>query len=328
MPKYFLQKDINGKKFKVLLYESMHQAGITLLEEKCDVIYARSFEENDLIEQVADVDALVIRANGAVTEKIIEAAPKLKVIGRHGVGLDAIDLAAAKRRGIRVVYTPQANKESVAEHFIALALMLAKKIRLADIALRDCNWQARYELIGTELRGKTLGVLGFGRIGQQTARVCHFGFGMPILYFDPLAYLEVEQELDALRVDLKTLFQNSDFISINMPLLPQTHHFVNSDLLKLMKPTAFLLNMARGPVWNEEDVVAALQENRIAGAGSDVYEVEPITPDNPLLKLDNFVGTPHMSAHTEEAMIRMSMVARDVLCVLEGKDPEYPFLPE
>jgi D-3-phosphoglycerate dehydrogenase len=110
-----------------------------------------------------------------------------------------------------------------------------------------------------------------------------------------------------------------------MPLLPQTQHFVNADLLRLMKPGAFLINMARGPVWNEGDVVAALQENRIAGAGSDVYEVEPITPDNPLFKLDNFVGTPHMSAHTEEAMVRMSMVAKDVLCCLEGTAPEYPF---
>jgi D-3-phosphoglycerate dehydrogenase len=315
------------KKFKVFLYESMHQAGTALLAEKCEIIYAKSYDEKEIIDQVEDVDAIIIRANGAVTEPIIEAAQKLKVIGRHGVGLDAIDLAAAKRLGVRVVYTPQANKESVAEHFVALALVLAKKIRLADIALRDCNWQARYELIGTEIRGKTLGVLGFGRIGQQTARICHLGFDMPILYYDPLEYGEAEKALDAVRVDEKTLFKKADFISINMPLLPHTRHFVNADLLKLMKPTAFLLNLARGPVWNEADVVAALQENRIAGAGSDVYEVEPITPDNPLLKLDNFVGSPHMSAHTEEAMIRMSMVAKDVLCVLEGKNPEYPYLP-
>jgi len=317
-----------GKKFKVLLYESMNQAGTALLEEKCHVIYARSYDENELIEQVADVDAVVIRANGAVTEKIIAAASKLKVIGRHGVGLDAIDLAAAKKQGIKVVYTPQANKESVAEHFVALALMLAKKIRLADMALRRGYWQARYELIGTELRGKTLGVLGFGRIGQQTARICHCGFDMPVVYYDPLGYPEAQKELDAMQVDEETLFKEADFVSINMPLLPQTKHFVNAKMLKLMKPTAFLLNMARGPVWKEVDIVKALQEKRIAGAGSDVYEVEPVTADNPLLKLENFVGTPHMSAHTEEAMIRMSMVARDVLCVLEGKDPEYAFVSE
>lgn len=317
-----------GKTFKVLLYESMHQEGTALLEEKCEVIYAKSYDEKELIDQVSDVNAIIIRANGAVTERIIAAAPKLKVIGRHGVGLDSIDLAAAKKRGIKVVYTPQANKESVAEHFVALALMLAKKIRLADMALRDCKWQARYELIGTELRGKILGVLGLGRIGQQTARICRFGFDMKVLYYDPIAYSEAEKELGATRVDEKTLFKEADFISINMPLLPKTRHFVNADLLKLMKPEAFLINMARGPVWNERDVVVALQEKRIAGAGSDVYEVEPITADNLLLKLDNFVGTPHMSAHTEEAMIRMSMVAKDVLGVLEGKKPEYPFLAD
>lgn len=312
-----------GKRFKVLLYESMHQEGTALLEEKCDLVYARSYDEKELIDQASNVDAIIIRANGAVSKNIIAAAPKLKVIGRHGVGLDAIDLEAAKTRGIRVVYTPQANKESVAEHFVGLALMLAKKMRLADIALRNCRWQARYELIGTELYGKTLGVLGFGRIGQQTARICKYGFNMKILYYDQLDYPETDTELDAIRVDEKTLFSKADFISINLPLLPETRHFVNAELLKFVKPSAFLINMARGPIWNEADIVAVLQENRLAGAGSDVYEVEPITPDNPLLKLDNFVGTPHMSAHTKESMIRMSMVASDVLAVLEGREPEF-----
>jgi D-3-phosphoglycerate dehydrogenase len=313
-----------GSRFKVLLYETMHSKGTELLEQKCDLIYAKSYDEKDLLVQASDVDAIIIRANGAVSKKIIKAAPKLKVIGRHGVGLDAIDLEAAKMKGIRVVYTPQANKESVAEHFVGLALMLAKKMRLADIALRDCRWQARYELIGTELYGKILGVLGFGRIGQQTARICKYGFNMQILYYDQLDYPETETELNATRVDEKTVFSKADFISINLPLLPETRHFVNAGLLNIMKPSAFLINMARGPIWNEADIVAALQENRIAGAGSDVYEVEPITPDNPLLKLSNFVGTPHMSAHTEEGMIRMSMVARDVLAVLEGREPAFP----
>jgi len=313
-----------GENFKILLYENMHPEGTALLAENCDLIYARSFAEEDIIDQVADVDAIIIRANGAVSEKVMAAAPKLKVVGRHGVGLDAVDMDAARQRDIKVVYTPQANKESVAEHFVALALILAKKIRPADIALRDCRWQARYELIGTELRGKTLGVLGFGRIGQQTARICRNGFAMPILYYDQLAFPDVEMELEAFRVEEKALFGQADFISVNLPLLPETRHFVNAGLLNLMKPTAFLINMARGPIWNEADVTEALRTHRIAGAGSDVYEVEPVTVDNPLLKLDNFVGTPHMSAHTEEAMIRMSMVARDVLAVLEGRKPEYP----
>ena len=312
------------KNFKVLLFEKMHSAGTALLAKTCDLIYARSFAQEDIIDQAADVDAIIIRANGSVSEKVIAAAPKLKVVGRHGVGLDAIDMDAARQRGIKVVYTPQANKTSVAETFVALALMLAKKIRLADLSLRDCRWQARYELIGTELREKTLGVLGFGRIGQETARICRYGFAMKIVYVDLLAFPEADKELDARPVDRNTLFRQADFISINLPLQPDTRHYVHADLINLMKPTAFLINMARGPIWQEADVVAALQEKRIAGVGSDVYEVEPIAADNPLLKLDNFVGTPHMSAHTEEAMIRMSMVAKDVLAVLEGREAQYP----
>ena len=314
-------------KFKVLLYEPMDPQGTKLLEEKCDVIYAESVEEENLIRQARDVDAIIIRARGSVSKALMVSASRLKVVGRHGVGLENIDLMAAKEHGIEVVYTPAANAQSVAEHFVGLALMLAKKLRLGDMGLRVGNWNARYELIGKELYGKTLGVAGLGRIGKLTAGICHNGFGMSVLYYDVISFSEAEQELDAKRVDLKTLFREADFISINMPLLPQTRGIINADLLKLMKPTAFLINMARGPLWNEADVLRALEENWIAGVGSDVFEVEPSPADNPLFKMDNFVGTPHMAAHTEEAMLRMSMVSRDILAVLEGRKPEFP-VPE
>ncbi|MCE5337026.1 MAG: hydroxyacid dehydrogenase [Desulfobacteraceae bacterium] len=313
-----------ASKFNVLLYEAMHSCGTELLKQHCNVTYAKSFKEEDIIPQVADVDAIIIRANGAISASIIAAAPKLKVIGRHGVGLDAIDLQAAKARGIPVVYTPTANTESVAEHFAAIALMLAKKARLGDVALRAGQWDARYKLIGTELFGKTLGVLGFGRIGQQTARICHQGFGMRVIYYDAINYPEAEARYKAKRVSKETVFSDADFISVNLPFLPQTRHFVNAELIKLMKPTAFLINMARGVIWKEDDVIAALQEKRIAGVGADVYENEPIGGDHPFCSMDTFVGTPHMSAHSEEAMIKMSLVAKDVLAVLEGREPEFP----
>ena len=311
-------------KFKVLLYEPMHQAGTRLLEEKCDLLYAQSFDEEHLASMAREVDAVVIRANGSVSATIMDAAPRLKVIGRHGAGLDCIDIRAAQARGIKVVYTPFANTECVAEHFVALALMLAKKMRLADEALRKGNWQARYELIGTELRGKTLGVLGFGRIGQQTARICRLGFAMTVFYYDAVDYPDVEAELGAKRMDIREVLRLSDFISVNLPLLPATRSFINADLIRHMKETAFLINMARGPIWNEADVVNALKSGRIAGVGSDVYEVEPPSPDNPLFSMDTFVGTPHMSAHTEEGMIKMSLVAKDVIAVLEDREPEFP----
>jgi D-3-phosphoglycerate dehydrogenase / 2-oxoglutarate reductase len=313
-----------GSKFKVLLYETMHAEGTRLLAEKCELVYAQSFDEVHLVSLVRDVDAIVIRANGAVSRGIIGAAPRLKVIGRHGVGLDGIDLAAAGERGIQVVYTPTANTESVAEHFVAMALMLAKKVRLGDIELRKGNWKARYDLIGTELRGKTLGVLGCGRIGQQTARICHHGFGMPVVYYDVVDYPRVESELGAVRAELEEVCRRADFVSINLPLLPETRGRVNAALIRQMKPSAFLINMARGPIWNEADVAEALQSGRIAGAGADVFETEPALPGNPLFALDNFVGTPHMSAHTDEGMSRMSLVASDVLAVLEGRKPEFP----
>lgn len=313
-----------GSRFMVLLYEAMHAEGTRLLEVKCDLVYAESFEEAHLVSRVRDADAVILRANGAVSRAVIDAAPRLKVIGRHGVGLDGIDLDAARERGIMAVYTPTANMESVAEHFVGLALMLAKKLRAADVAVRRGDWKARYELIGMELRGKTLGVLGFGRIGRQTARICRFGFAMPVVYYDVVDYPEAEAELGAVRAGMEDVFRQADFISINLPMLPQTRGMVNADLLGRMKPTAFLINMARGPIWNEGDVLAVLKAGRIAGAGSDVFGVEPASPDNPLFAMDNFVGSPHMAAHTEESMIRMSLVARDVLAVLEGRRPEFP----
>lgn len=314
-------------RFKVLLYEPIHAEGTKLLREKCDVVYADSWEEDNLVRQARDVDGIIIRFNGSATRVLMKSASRLKVIGRHGVGLENVDLMAAKEHGIEVVYTPTANTESVAEHFVALTLVLAKKVRPADTALRAGHWNIRYELVGSDLSGKTLGILGFGRIGKHTARICRKGFGMSVLYYDVVGFPEMEKELDAKRVDLKRIFTEADFVSINLPLLPQTRGLVNADLLKLMKPTACILNMARGSLWNEADVARALRENWIAGAGSDVFEVEPASPDNPLFEMDNFVGTPHTAALTEESMIRMSMVSRDILAVLEGRRPEFP-VPE
>ncbi len=309
---------------KVLLYERMHLEGTRLLEERCQVAYADSLDEDRIIGQVGDVDAIVIRAAGKVTRRIMASAPRLKAVGRHGVGLENIDLQAARERGIRVVYAAEANAISVAEHFVGLALILAKRLRLADRALRSGYWKARYELIGSELHGKTLGVLGFGRIGQQTARICRLGFGMNVLYHDVRGVPEMEKALDARRADIQGVFREADFVSINLPLLPQTRGLVSAELLRIMKPTAFLINMARGPVWNEADVIRALREGWIAGVGSDVFEEEPTSRDNPLLSMDNFAGTPHMASHTEEGMIRMSLVARDILKVLDGQEPEFP----
>jgi D-3-phosphoglycerate dehydrogenase / 2-oxoglutarate reductase len=307
------------------MYEPMHEAGTTLLREFGEVILAPSVEEASILPLVHDVDAIVIRNTGSISRRIMEAAPRLKVIGRHGVGLETIDLQAAAERGVRVVYTPEGNCESVAEHFVGMALILSKRMLEADQALRAGQWQVRHTYIGRELRGKTLGVIGFGRIGRNVARICHHGFAMPVLYADRVAApQEVERSLGARAVSPEELLRAADYVSLNVPLTDETRHLIGREQLRMMKPTAYLVNLGRGPLWDERAVLEALEEGWIAGAGSDVFEEEPAPSDHPLFRHRNFVGSPHMSAHTEEAMRRMSLVAEDVIAVLEGREPQWP----
>ncbi len=310
--------------FRILLYEEMHEVGKALLREKGEVLFASSFEEASLVKEVEDIDAIIIRANGKVSRKVIESAPKLKVIGRHGVGVENIDIDAATEKGIWVVNTPDANTISVAEHFFGLALMLSKMMKKGDIALREGRWEARYQYIGRELHGKTLGILGFGRIGRTVGRIGHKGFDMKILYYDALRYEEAEKELNAVKIGMDEVLSQSDFVSINLPMLPETKGVLRARELGLMKPSACIINLARGPIWDEKALYSALKEGKISGAASDVYEVEPASKDHPLLELENFIGTPHMAAHTEEALKRMSLVAEDVIRVLEGRAPLHP----
>lgn len=312
------------KKFKILLYEDMHEIGKALLKEKAEIFFARSLEETSLIEEVKEVDGIIIRANGKVSRKLMESAPKLKVIGRHGVGVENIDLEAATEKGIWVVNTPDANDISVAEHFFGLALILSKMLKKADIALREGRFEARYQYIGRELHGKTLGILGFGRIGRAVGRIGHKGFDMRVLYYDAVRYQEMEEEIKAEKVSLEDLLTRSDYISINLPMLPATQGLLKEREFGLMKPSVYIINLARGPIWDEKVLYTALKEGRIAGAASDVYEVEPAAKEHPLFQLENFVGTPHMAAHTDEALRRMSLVAEDVTRVLEGKAPLHP----
>ncbi len=312
------------ERYKVLLYEDMHEAGKALLKKKAEIFFARSLKEDSLIKEVKDISGIIMRANGMVTRRIMEAAPQLRVIGRHGVGVENIDLEVATEKGIWVVNTPDANDISVAEHFFGLALILSKMLKKADIALREGRWGARYEYTGNELHGKTLGILGFGRIGRAVGRIGHKGFDMKVLYYDALRYEETEKELNAKKVSLEEVVSQSDYISINLPMLPETKGLLGEREFGRMKPSAFIINLARGPIWDEKALHNVLKEKKIAGAGSDVYEVEPAAKGHPLFDLENFVGTPHMAAHTEEALQRMSMVAKDVLRVLEGKEPIYP----
>jgi D-3-phosphoglycerate dehydrogenase len=314
------------KPFRVLLYEDMHQAGKQVLAEKAEILFARSLDEDDLIEQVKDIDALIIRANGAVSIRLMDAAPRLKVIGRHGVGLDAIDLDAAKERDIVVCNTPVANVESVAEQAVGLMLAISKHIARADKAMREGGWQVRYEYIGQELWGRTLGLIGLGRIGGRVAEICHYAFNMPILYYDIISYPQAEEELGARKLLLDDVLAEADYISVHVPLLPATQGLIGQEQFKLMNMGAILINTARGPIIDEMALVEALTNGHLAGAGLDVYSIEPVAADNPLLRLENVVLTPHMAAHTEDSLRAMSLVAEDVLRVLEGREPVYRFV--
>ena len=311
------------KPFRVLLYEDMHPAGKQVLAQKAELIFASSLDEDDLVRQVQDVDALIIRANGAVTARLMDAAPRLKVIGRHGVGLDAIDLDAAKERGIVVCNTPVANVESVAEQTVGLMIAVSKYIVRADKALRDGRWQVRYQYVGQELWGRTLGLIGMGRIGSRVAEICRLAFGMPILYYDILQHVQAEQELGAKRLPLENVLAEADYVSVHVPLVPATDRLIGRAQFARMKKGAIFINTARGPIVDETALLEALTSGHLAGAGLDVYSIEPLQADNPLLSLENVVLTPHMAAHTHDALRAMSLVAEDVLRVLEDQEPVY-----
>jgi len=310
--------------YTFLLYEPIHEAGMKVLRSVGQVRLASNTDEDTIVAEIGDVHGVVMRANGRVTRRILEHAPLLKVVGRHGTGVDNIDLEAATERGVQVVKTPEASTEAVAEHTLGLMLALSKKIVSGHLALRSGHFEARYTLRGREMYGRTLGVVGLGRIGRRLAQMCHHALSMPILYYDVRPAPELERELGARRLELGEILASAEYISVHVPLLPQTRGLIGEEEFALMRPDTLFFNTSRGPVVDEGALYRALVSGAIAGAGLDVFDQEPTPPDNPLLKLDNVVVTPHMAASTQEAMRKMSLVAEDLVNVLEGRPPKYP----
>ena len=311
------------EKPKVLLYESFHQKGLDYLKERAEIIWASGYDEDVLCREAAEALGIVIRANGEATAGIMDSAPLLKVIGRHGVGVDNIDVEAATKRGIYVVNTPGVNDKAVAEHAVGLMLALAKRLPKADRAIRNGHWDFRYEDYSQEIGGRTLGVVGLGNIGGRVAEICHRAFGMKILYCDEILKPEAEHHLSATKVELAELFSSSDYVSLHVPAMPATHHLIGAEAIGLMKKSAFLINTSRGPVVDTAALYDALKNERIAGAALDVYEEEPLPNDSKLLTLPNTVLTPHIASHTEEAMAAMSMVVVDVMSAIRGEEPKH-----
>ena len=287
-------------KAKVLVCDSIHEEGIEKLRQagfEVDVNTTISHEQ--LKDIVSNYDALIVRSRTKVTKEIIEAGKRLRTIGRAGVGLDNIDLETAKKRSITVLNTPEAPAEAVAELTIGLIISLARHISRADQAIKKEEW-IKKKLRGWELRGKTLGVIGLGNIGERVARVAK-AFGTKILITKRTPPKpELLRELEGEFVPLSELLQRSDVVTIHVPLTPQTHHLIGAKELQLMKNGAFLINTSRGAIVDEKALLEALQSGKLSGAALDVYETEP-TINLALTRLPNVVCTCHIGAQTAEA---------------------------
>jgi len=314
---------VSAFRFDLLVSGPLDDAAVQRLSAVGTVRFARAGDEATLIREAATADALVVRTEAQVTAAVIESAAKLKVIGRGGVGLDNIDLPAARRRGVAVVYTPAAASDSVAEFTVGLMLALERRLPAADLMLRGGRFgEARSALVGRELRGRIVGIVGLGRIGRRVGRICRRGLGMTVLYNDIVEIAGLDYEAEA--VDQTRLWAESDVISLHVPLTAQTRHLVNEAVLAHVRPAATLINTSRGPVVDTLALARALSAGRLAGAALDVFETEPPPPDHPLLAAPNVLLTPHLAARTAAGLARMNDVVDDVIAVLTGRPPQYP----
>ena len=309
----------------VLLPQPIESEAITLLEEKnCNVITAPDPKPETVLPLLKDAHGLILRTGISITRDLISAAEELLVISRTGGGLDNVDVAAASENGIIVTSNLGVNTISVAEHVLSLMLALTKRLAVMDHAVRSDNFGIRYQNLPRDINGKTIGLLGFGRIGSEIGKICRQTFAMKVIAYDP--YLSDQKKNECHEwvrmVGLEELLSESDVISVHVPLTENTRHLVDAAEFALMKPDALLINTSRGGVVNETALAAALQNNQIAGAGLDVFGEEPVSTDNPLLKLDNVILTPHTAALTRECVTRMATEAAN--CVLEifaGREP-------
>jgi D-3-phosphoglycerate dehydrogenase len=297
----------------VLVRESIAEAGVDLLRSRFEVDVDA---ESELAEIIDRYDAIVVRSATRLTGELIERAGRLKVIGRAGVGVDNVDVEAATRRGIIVANAPESTVVSAAEHTIGLLVALARNIPQAHAALKQGRWERKAHG-GVELAGKTLGVLGFGRIGQQVARRA-LGLGMHVVAYDPYVAPERFRELGAEWVEALTdVYAVADFLTLHLPLTPETRRSLDASAFASMRDGVRLVNAARGALVDEEALADALRSGKVAGAALDVFSAEPYT--GPLLELDNVVVTPHLAASTEEAQDRAGLiVAEQVAAALEG----------
>ncbi len=311
--------------FKVLIAQHIYDDGIELLVQQGFEVKKLSDHSPDTLKhEIVDADAILVR-DAHVTREVMACGKKLKVISRHGAGLERIDLEAARDMGIQVTRAPIANSVAVAEHVLAMILALAKNLLLVDRENRKGHFDIRHKRYGFDLKDKILGVLGLGNVGSRLSKRALHGLGMRVVGYDPYVDISrIDPEIK-LHKDWRKVLEVSDFVSLHLPLTEETQGLIGREQLKLMKNSAFLINCARGPIVKEMELVAALEDGIIAGAGIDVYDPDPPNPDHPFFSMDNVIVTPHTAAHTHEAMRNMAThAAQGIIEVLNGKQPTWP----
>ncbi|MDO8567122.1 MAG: phosphoglycerate dehydrogenase [Dehalococcoidales bacterium] len=306
---------------KILVTDHISEEGLKPLREYAQVDIKTGLKPAEIIAIIGDYEALLVRSQTKVTAEIIEAGKKLQVIGRAGVGIDNIDVQAATRCGIIVVNAPTGNTISAAEHTIALMMALARYVPQANASLKNGQWR-RNDFVGTEVRGKTLGIIGLGNVGSEVARRAR-GMEMKLLGFDPFVSAEYAAKLQVENVPLERILRESDFITLHIPLSAQTKGLIGEKELAMVKPNVRIINCARGGLIDEAPLVKAAKEKKIAGAAIDVFENEPTT-SSPLFEVENIIVTPHLGASTAEAQVTAARdVADQLIDIIQGKPARY-----
>lgn len=314
---------------KVLVADPIAEEGLEILRKQFDVDVRLGLKPEELIDLMGEYDALMVRSETKVTEEVIEAGGRLQVIARAGVGIDNINVDAATQRGIVVVNAPTANTISAAEHTVALMFALARHVPQAHTSLKGGAW-LRKNFIGVEVGNKKLGIIGLGNVGSEVARRVK-GLRMKVIGYDPFVSSDYANNLGVELVSLEDLLKQSDFITLHVPLTKGAKGIIGAKELSLVKPTVRFINCARGGLIDEEALLQAIEEGRVAGAAIDVFSKEP-PKDNPLLKSDKIIVTPHLGASTAEAQTGVAVaVAEQVIAVLEGHSARYavnaPLIP-
>ena len=315
------------QKHKVFVTRELPERGLRIIKKRFDAeVWTDSVPppKQVIIQKAAKVDALASLLTDKIDAEVFDVAPSLKIIAQFAVGYDNIDIKEATKRGIYVTNTPGVLTETTADFAWALLMAVARRVVEADKYIRSGKWKVGWHptmILGRDVYGATLGIVGLGRIGVAMAKRAT-GFDMRTLYYSVTRKPNLEKTLGLEFADLDTLLQKSDFVSIHVPLMKKTYHLIDERKLKLMKKTACLINNSRGPVVDEKALYKALTEGWIAGAALDVFEHEPTSVDNPLLKLDNVVLAPHISSSSHETRSRMAeMVAENLIAFFEGRIP-------